>query len=62
MGNRKDTSLQKQERVGLITHVDVRQFHPFSKNEERKYGCIYRLVSKFDDGKMLSPIWWLQFS
>lgn len=44
--------------MGLITHVEeldfeeLRHFHPFSKNEERKYVCIYRLIYKFGDGKM----------
>lgn len=58
MGNRRDRSLQKQGRMGLITQVEdlyfkeVKHFHPFSKNEERKYGCIYRLIYKFGDGKM----------
>lgn len=55
----EELSLQnKTKRIGLITHVEelgfgeVRQFYLFSKNEERRYGCIYRLIYKFGEGKM----------
>lgn len=58
MENRWDTSLQKQQRLGLIIHMEeldfeeVKHFHHFSENAEIKYGGSCRLIYKFDDGEI----------
>lgn len=66
MGNRSDTSLRKQETIGLITHMeelgfkDVRQFHTFSKNKENMEaaaGWFINLMMK----RWMYPIWCFNF-
>lgn len=58
MENRWDTSLQKQQRLELIIHMEeldfekVKHFHHFSENTERKYGGSCRLTYKFGDGEI----------
>lgn len=58
MENKWDTILQKQQRLGLIIHMEeldfeeVKHFHHFIENAERKYGGSCMLIYKFGDGEI----------